>query len=89
MTKKDFRSELLDSGLTYLYVVSFDDNNGRDVCVCANEPQLGSRDKIEWQGDLTAVLRDRRLVFDSLLLYKNGERVEISITLEDLVLDYL
>lgn len=89
MTKKDFREELLNSGLTYVYVVSFNDNNGRDVCICVDEPQLVCNDKIEWQGSLTEVLRDRRLIFDSLLLYNNGEEVKIPITLEDLVLDYL
>jgi len=89
MTKNDFRDELLNSGLTYVYVVSFNDNNGRDVCICADEPQLGCNDQIEWQGSLTEVLRDRRLIFDSLLLYNNGEAVNIPITLEDLVLDYL
>lgn len=89
MTKKDFREELLNSGLTYVYVVSFNANNGRDVCICADEPQLGCGDRIEWQGSLTKVLRDRRLVFDTLLLYDNGKEVNIPITLEDLVLDYL
>lgn len=89
MTKSDFREELLNSGFTYLYVVSFDDNNGRDVCICVDEPQLGKKDRIEWQGNLTDVLRDRRLIFDSLLLYNNGEEVKIPITLEDLVINYI
>ena len=89
MTKNDFREELLNCDFTYLYVVSFDDNNGRDVCIFVDEPQLGKKDRIEWQGNLTDVLRDRRLIFDSLLLYNNGEEVKITITLEDLVINYI
>ena len=89
MTKSDFSEELLNCGFTYFYVVSFDDNNGRDVCICVDEPQLGKKDRIEWQGNLTDVLRDRRLIFDSLLLYNNGEEVKIPITLEDLVINYI
>ena len=88
MKKKDFREELLNSGFTYVYVVSFNDYNGRDVCICVEEPQLGENDRIEWQGDLTDILRDRRLVFDSCILYNNGERIEIPVTLEDLIINY-
>ena len=90
MTKNDFREELLNCGFTYLYVVSYPDGNGgRDIGVCVDEPELGCRDRIEWQGNLTDVLRDRRLIFDSLLLYNNGEEVKIPITLEDLVINYI
>lgn len=85
MTKKQFREELLNSGLTYVYVVSFNANNGRDVCICADEPQLGFGDRIEWSGDLTDALRDRRLVFTTWNVPLDG----IQITLEDLILDYL
>ena len=88
MKKKDFREELLNCGFTYVYVVSFNDNNGRDVCICVEEPQLSENDRIEWQGDLTDILRDRRLVFDSCILYNNGERIEIPVTLEDLIINY-
>lgn len=85
MTKNDFREELLNSGLTYVYVVSFKDGNGRDVCICADEPQLGCGDRIEWSGDLTDALRDRRIVFTTWNVPLDG----IQITLEDLILEYL
>lgn len=86
MTKSYFRDELLNSGFTYLYVVSYPDGNGgRDIGVCVDEPQLGDFDYIEWEGDLTKAVRDRRLVFTTWDEPFHEERREFNITLDELI----
>lgn len=88
MTKNDFREELLNSGFSYLYVVSLTDKYKRDVFVCDKRPDCCHEyTKIEWEGDLTEALRDRSLVFDSFMLTVEGKKIEIPITLEDLIID--
>lgn len=82
MTKNDFREELLNCGFTYLHVVSYPNGNGgRDIGVCVDEPELGCRDRIEWSGDLTDALHDRRLVFATWDVPLDA----IQITLEELI----
>ena len=88
MTKNDFREELLNGGFSRVCVVSINDNNGRDLCLCIDWQPTGNGKytKIEWEGDLTDVLRDRRKVFNHVSINAEGERVEMSITLEELML---
>jgi hypothetical protein len=64
MTKNELRELLLSNGVTYLYIVSVPDwNGGRTIEFDLNQPVLDDFEYIEWEGDASAILRDRNKEF--------------------------
>ena len=96
MTKKEFTSILLETGVEYATVVSFADmEDGRQNFIFfrkVTHEDLADRDDCphtEWAGDVTDIVRERNVTFvDSYEMFHES-RKEYKVTLEELVLQKL